>query len=278
MINRLLGYPDDTRLLILNADDFGMCHAVNAAIIGTLQAGMVHSTTLMVPCPWALHAMHFLTEHPEVRFGIHLTVIGDSLTYRWRPVTNRDKVPSLVDESGYFYVFQRMAEFLAQVKLDQLELEFRAQIETVLAAGLQPTHLDWHSLRLGSRPDIVDLMVRLAKAYGLALRVIGGATIEKLQSQGLPTNDTDFLDSYLLGSHDKPARYAQLLHALPAGLNEWAVHPGLDSPELLAIEPNGDHVRQADFDFWTSPQARNLIQTEGIQLLDYHALQVIWRQ
>jgi predicted glycoside hydrolase/deacetylase ChbG (UPF0249 family) len=49
--NRLLGYPDDARLLIINADDFGMCHAVNSAIIQTLAEGIVRSTTLMVPCP-----------------------------------------------------------------------------------------------------------------------------------------------------------------------------------------------------------------------------------
>ena len=76
--------------------------------------------------------------------------------------------------------------FCAQVKLDELEMEFRAQIETVLAAGLKPTHLDWHALRFGGRTDIFDLMIRLAKEYGLALRVIGRPAIEKVQSQGLP--------------------------------------------------------------------------------------------
>ena len=55
--NTLLGYPADARLLIINADDFGMCHAVNAAILRSLTEGVVCSTTLMVPCPWALHAM-----------------------------------------------------------------------------------------------------------------------------------------------------------------------------------------------------------------------------
>jgi hypothetical protein len=32
--NRLLGYPDDARLLIINADDFGRSHACNAGIAG----------------------------------------------------------------------------------------------------------------------------------------------------------------------------------------------------------------------------------------------------
>jgi hypothetical protein len=93
--NRLLGYPVDARLLIINADDFGMCNAVNEAIIQTLTAGVVRSTSLMVPCPWAIQAMHFLASHPEIPFGVHLTIICDSDDYSWDPVTCKDKVPSL---------------------------------------------------------------------------------------------------------------------------------------------------------------------------------------
>ena len=275
--NRLLGYPSDARLLIINADDFGMCHAINEAIFRTLKEGVVRSTSLMVPCPWALQAMRFLADHPEIPFGVHLTVICDGNNYRWGPVTSREKVSSLVDKASYFYNFERMPEFLAQASLDQLEMEFRAQIEVVLAARLKPTHLDWHSLRIGGRADIFDVMLRLAKEYGLALRVAGRSLIENLQSQGLPTNDYDFLDSYLLDPVNKSARYAQMLHELPAGLNEWAVHPGLDNSELLAIEPDGNHVRQTDFDFWTSQQAKDIVKEEGIILVDYRALQVVWR-
>ena len=53
----------------------------------TLAEGVVRSTTLMVPCPWALHAMHFLADHPEIPFGVHLTVISDPADYRWGPLT-----------------------------------------------------------------------------------------------------------------------------------------------------------------------------------------------
>jgi predicted glycoside hydrolase/deacetylase ChbG (UPF0249 family) len=275
--NQLLGYPADARLLIVNADDFGMCHAVNEAIIGVLKKGVVRSTTLMVPCPWALHAMHFLADHPEIPFGVHLTVISDWVDYRWGPVTPREKVPSLINKAGYFYDFEHMPEFLAQVSLDQLEMEFRKQIEVVLAAGLEPAHLDWHALRIGARPDIFDVMLRLAREYGLALRVAGRSWIEKLQGRGFPTNDYDFLDSYLLDPVTKAAHYAELLRELPVGLSEWAVHPGLDNPELLAIEPDGNHIRQTDFDFLTSQQAKDIVREEGIILLDYRALQAVWK-
>lgn len=276
--NRILGYPADARLLILNADDFGMCHSVNAAIFRALEEGIVTSTTLMVPCPWALHAMHFLGDHPEIPFGVHLTVISEWVYYRWGSVTPREKVPTLLNPAGMFPTFQQMPEFLAHVRLDEMEMEFRAQIEVVLAAGLQPTHLDWHTLRIGGRTDIFNLMFKLAREYGLALRVSEPSWIDKVQSQGLPCNDTHFLDSYGLDPRTKAARYAELLRELPVGLSEWAVHPGLDHPELLAIELEANHIRQTDFDFLVSQQAKEIIQKEGIILVDYRALQEVWRQ
>mgnify|MGYP001174265971 CR=1 FL=1 len=276
--NRLLGYPDDARLLIINADDFGRSHASNEATLRTLKEGVVSSTTLMVPCPWALHAMHLLSEHPAISFGIHLTVICDVLYYRWGSLTSREKVPSLIDETGFFYHVERIPEFLTQVKLSELEAEFRAQIEAVLATSLKPTHLDWHCLYNGGRADIFEMTVGLAKEYGLALRVSDRPMIEALQHQGLPTNDYDMLDSYRLDIVEKSARYAQLLREIPVGLSEWAVHPGLGNAELQAIEPESWQVRQTDFDFLMSREARGIIQQEGIVLLGYKPLQKVWQE
>lgn len=275
--NRRLGYPIDARLLILNADDSGVCHAVNAAIWRSLTDGIASSTTVMAPCPWALHALRLLREHPAIPFGVHLTVICEPAHYRWGPLTCRERVASLVDETGYFYSFERIPEFLAQVKLEDLEVEFRAQIEMVLAAELRPTHLDWHCLRGGGGTAIVDLMQRLAREYGLAMRAVDRPWIATIQRQGLPTTDHVFVDSYDLETADKFARYAQLLHDLPVGLSEWAVHPGFDDAEARAIGALGPEVRQADFEFLISAHARALIQQEGITLLSYRPLQDVWR-
>ena len=275
--NRLLGYPADARLLLVNADDFGMCHSVNAAIMGALAAGIVRSTTLMVPCPWALHATHFLAAHPEIPFGVHLTVIADWFDYRWGPLTSPEKVPTLVNGDGHFYNFDQMPQLFAQLNLDELTMEFRAQIEWVLAAGLKPTHLDWHCLRLSGKDDIFDVMLGLAREYGLALRIFERAWSEKALNQGLPAIDQGFLDSYHVDPATKAAHYTELLRRLPAGLSEWAVHPALDSAELLAIDPETNHIRQSDYDFLVSPQAQAVIRQEGIILLDYRALQAVWR-
>ncbi len=276
--NELLGYRADARLLIINADDFGMCHAINTAIFRSLKEGVVASTSLMTPCPWAAHAMGLLRENPDIAFGVHLTVICEASNYGWGPLTCKDKVPSLIDERGYFYSLERIPEFLAQVRLDELETEFRAQIETVLAANLQPTHLDWHVLLDGGCADIFDLTLELAREYGFAVRAYGGPARDKLHGMGLPANDHDVLDSYNVEIDDKSARYAEMLRQLPTGLSEWAVHPGIGNDELQTIEPVGWQVRQTDLEFMMSETAREIIAQEGITLLNYKPVQAFWQR
>jgi chitin disaccharide deacetylase len=274
--NSLLGYPADARLLIINADDFGMCHAVNEASLRALKEGLASSCSLMTPCPWALHALKLLKEAPDIPFGVHLTSVSEQPYYRWGPLTCRQEVPSLVDEAGYFYSEARIDEFLGQVNLAELEREYRAQIELVLAAGLQPTHLDSHCGIHTRREQIFEMTLGLAREYGLALRVSGPSFIEKLQRQGYPTHDHALMDSYDLQIANKSARYAQMLRALPVGLSEWAVHPGLGNEELRALMPSWQ-VRQTDFDFFMSAEARTIVEEEGIIILDYRALQTLWR-
>jgi chitin disaccharide deacetylase len=275
--NQLLGYPQDARLLIVNADDFGMSHAVNAAILRALTEGVARSTTVMAPCPWARHAMRLLREHPDIACGVHLTIISEFADYRWGPLSPRDRVPSLLDESGFFYSNDRQAELMARARLDEVEVEFRAQIEAMLAAGLKPTHLDWHCLYDGGRPDIFDLTVGLAREYGLALRVFDASRIRPLQAQGLPTNDHLMVDSTRLATADKTARFVHMLRELPAGLSEWAVHPGLGTAEARAID-GWWAKRAADLRFLVSPEARETVAAEGIVLLNYRALQAVWNR
>jgi hypothetical protein len=274
--NEQLGYPADARLLIINADDFGMCHSINAATLRALTEGVVTSTTVMANCPWAPHALRLLAEHPAIPFGVHLTVLCDWSDYRWGPLASKDRVPSLLDETGYFYRNVRTEEFLARAALAELEAEFRAQIEAVLAARLRPTHLDWHCLADGGRPDIFDLTLGLAREYGLALRIHDPALAARWRRAGLPANDHGVLDSFSLDTDGKAARYAQLARDLPAGLSEWAVHPSLGDAEAQALHPEKWPVRKADFDFLISQEARAILDAEGIVLLDYRPLQQHW--
>jgi predicted glycoside hydrolase/deacetylase ChbG (UPF0249 family) len=276
LANRLLGYPPDARLLIINADDYGMCHAVNDAVMRTIRDGVVTSTSLMTPCPWAPHAMHLLRNHPKLAFGVHLTLVSEFSPYRWGPVASRDRVPSLVDEAGHLVIYDHIPDLLERARLDEVEIEFRAQIDVVLAAGLSPTHLDWHCIADGGRDDIFELTLRLAREFGLAMRIHDPAHAARCRTLGLPANDHGVLDSYHLDPAEKPVTFVELLRRLPAGLSEWAAHPSLGDAEAQAIEPETWQIRRADLDFFTSQTARDVIAEEGITLLNYRALQPFW--
>src|SRR5262249_22157539 len=98
-----LGYPPGTKLIIVHADDLGETHAVNAAAIKSLEAGTINSASMMVACPWFPEIADYAKSHPGADFGLHLTVTSERVYYRWGPVAPADKVPSLLDEDGYFH-------------------------------------------------------------------------------------------------------------------------------------------------------------------------------
>jgi hypothetical protein len=80
----------------------------------------------------------------------------------------------------------------------------------------------------------------------------------------------------MLDSRARSARYEERLRALPTGLSEWAVHPGFHTSELLTIEGDSKHIRHLDYEFLTSQAAQDIVQEEGIVLLDYRPLQALW--
>ncbi|MDX3605925.1 polysaccharide deacetylase family protein [Streptomyces sp. FL06-04B] len=277
--SELLGYPPDARLLIVNCDDFGMYPAINAAVIESIEEGIAGSCSLMVPCPGAPQAMRLLGRKPQIPFDIHLTLVCEMPGIRWGPLIARERVPSLLDPAGKLFspTPGGRAALLAQARLDEIELEFRAQIDAVAGTGLTPTHLDFHCLADGGRDDILDLTVALAAEYGLAVRVWLEPGRQAMRERGLPVTDNDFLDSFSLDIEGKAARYAQMLRDLPAGLNEWAVHPSLGDKESQAVD-DGWLVRRTDYDFLTSPQAREVLQQEDIAVIDYRTIQRVWSQ
>src|SRR5438067_3112190 len=183
-----------------------MHDAVNAAVVESIENGIASSCSLMVPCPAAANAMRLLRERPHISFGIHLALIRDKREYRWGPAAAKADVSSLLHpDTNELYVdtpAERTA-LLATAKLTEVERELRAQINTVVDAGLAPTHLDWHCLADGGRADICDLAMTLAKEYGLALRVWLDHGRRKAREQGKPVIDNPFVDSYSIALDDK---------------------------------------------------------------------------
>ncbi|MCZ4119951.1 polysaccharide deacetylase family protein [Streptomyces sp. H39-S7] len=272
-----LGFAPDARLLIVNCDDFGMHPSINTAVIESIEQGIASSCSLMTLCSSAPQAMRLLEQRPDIPFGIHLTMVCETTHARWGPMSAKEKVPSLLNDEGELFAPTPAgrAALLDRARIDEVEREFRAQIDAVGDAGLTPTHLDFHCLADGGRDDILDLTVDLAAEYGLAVRVWLPPGLRRVRHRGLPVIDNGFLDSFSLSIGGKAARYEQLLRDLPAGLNEWAVHPGTSGRRPHVVD-HDQLVRGTDYAFLMSSRAHDVLRHEGIVVIDYRVVQRIW--
>src|SRR5271165_2073508 len=160
-----LGYPPDSKLLIIHADDLAVAHSEDAASFDALDRNAVTSASIMIPCPWLTEVAAYAKTHPDADLGLHLTLTSEWSTYRWGPVASKNLVPSLLDASGYLW--PDTPEAVRSLKADEAEREIRAQIERAIAMGIHPTHLDSHMGALFSRPDLFAAYVKVAHEYKL---------------------------------------------------------------------------------------------------------------
>jgi chitin disaccharide deacetylase len=276
-VAQLLGYAVDARLLIINADDFGMCHAENVATIDGLERGAFCSATIMVPCPWFAEAAAFARRSPAADLGVHITHTSEWETYKWGPVCGRSAVSSLVDPLGNFY--RDVPSLYAHARLDEIERETRAQIDQALHAGIDVTHLDSHMGTVQLDVNYHALYVRLAAEYGLPIRMARRAWMHEM-GMGQIVAQADRLgvlapDHFWYGGpphpEDTAAYWTDLLRKLPPGVNELYVHAAANEPEMRAISDSWSQ-RFADYEFFTAATTPTLLQDLGITLIGYRAL------
>jgi predicted glycoside hydrolase/deacetylase ChbG (UPF0249 family) len=279
-----LGYPPNTKLLIVHADDLGVTHSVNAASIKALESGAVNSASIMVPCPWFPEIADYAKSHPEMDFGLHLTLTSERVYYRWGPVAPADKVPSLVDKNGYFH-----HDWSPETRIDprEAEIELRAQIDRAYAMGVKPTHLDSHQYRLDStNKELFEVALRLAHQYKLPFFVTRDwfadfPYLEKsLGPDDVVIDHTITIEpEVFVAANSAPEKWAAFynnaLRNMQPGVTELVIHLAYDDSEMRAATRERDTWgaawRQRDFDYFTEAAFRQL-------LLDQHIQLITWRQ
>jgi predicted glycoside hydrolase/deacetylase ChbG (UPF0249 family) len=272
-----LGFAPDARVLIINADDFGMCHDENEATIEGLTSGLFTSSTILVTCPWFEEAADFARANSEADLGVHLTLTSEWDRYKWGPVLGRNAVPSLVNEQGYLR--RDLPEVYANDRLSEVEAELRAQIDKALAAGIDVTHLDSHMGPLHLRADYHTLYVRLARDYGLPIRRASRRVMSQLGMDSIVAemerDDILCPDNFVFEGPPSPAEtegyWTGLIRGLKTGVTEVLCHPALARTELRGCARDAEQ-READFRFFTSDGARRLLADEGIQRIGYRGL------
>ena len=147
---------------ILNADDFGMSKAFNTAILEGSQKGILKSTSLVANGDAFEEAVQkVIPQAPDLGIGVHLNIIeGKSLTPDLRELTDANGNFNL----SYGKLILKSYSKNNQEFMEQLETEFRAQIEKIKNAGISISHIDSH-VHTHAIPPIFKLVCKLAKEY-----------------------------------------------------------------------------------------------------------------
>ena len=274
-----LGFPRDAKLVIIHADDVGVTHSVNAATIQAFETGLVNSASLMIPCPWFPEIADYGKSHPSADFGLHLTLTSERVYYRWGPVASRDLIPTLLDSEGYL-----LQDWTPSTHIDpqQAEIELRAQINRAYAMGLHPTHLDSHQYRLYQNgQQLFQVALRLAHEYKLPLFVTRDWFRESPYLEtSLGPGDVVIDHTVTISPSVAPEKWADFyidaLKSLRPGVTQFVIHLAFADSEMKAATRERDTWgaawRQRDFDFFTSPALRKILQEQNIHMVTWQQI------
>ncbi|MGH7475982.1 MAG: ChbG/HpnK family deacetylase [Longimicrobiales bacterium] len=255
----------DTVYLLVRSDDAGMTHAVSMANQQLIEAGMPVSVSIMFATPWWQEVAEILRGHPQVSVGIHLTLNSEWRNYRWGPVIGQNAAPTLVDDDGFFF-HSSQDLYDNDPDLGEVELELRAQIERAVDTGLQIDYMDFHMGTVRNRPEFLEIARRLAAEYRLLMSGFHGEVTWDPQYRAAP--------------EDKPDSLAAMVPRLDSRFNVLITHPGLATPEMVALEDMnasnplenmGTH-RQAELDALLSARFARALQRSRVELITYRDL------
>ncbi|MDR1880110.1 MAG: polysaccharide deacetylase family protein [Tannerellaceae bacterium] len=280
-----LGYQKTDRILIINNDDAGMCHAANMATIEGMEKGLISSATIMMPCPWSNEMIAYAVGHPEKSFGVHLTLTAEWKKYRWATVAPRNEVPGLYDNEGYMW--HSVEEVYQSSSPEEALAEGRAQIKKALDSGIRITHLDSHMGTYQYSPDYMAVYIQLAKEFNLPLRMPSRATFEAMgfpalrdecERQGIVCTDY-FIHEELKGytAANVEQFWTDYIKNLRPGVTEIYIHASKESDEIRAITASADK-RIKELAFFTSEALKALIEREGINVISYRPLMELQRK
>lgn len=245
------------KLLIVNADDFGLCKAQNYGIIDAFNNGVVTSTTAMVNAGGIEHAVALSAANPELGVGMHFVLT------RGRPIT---AIPGLVRHGGELgkWIWDQANE--GALPLEEIRQELEGQYARFIERfGREPTHIDSHH-HVHMIPQIYPIISAFAKEKGVPVRLDRDAA--KLNGIALHgVRSTEGFDSGFYGEAITETLFLDVLDRARVRAErslEIMCHPSFIDNTLLASKYC--YPRLAELEVLTSASLKYAIAERGYRL------------
>ena len=274
-----LGYPVGKKVVMLHADDAGMCEEANIATKKMLLNGDIQSAAAMPPCEYFEDFIEWAKAHPDIDVGLHLTLTSEWKSYRWPSVTPVEEVPGLIDPEGKLW--RSVPEVVQHATPEEVAKEVRAQIDKSIAMGYRPDHIDTHMGTLYGHPEFAKAYLEIAMEYGIpanAIDMSDSLVVKHYKEAGYPITDEmiRYMESYTLPKvdnftsapnaktyEDKVAAFKALIQSLRPGLTEIIFHPSVDTENLKGIT-NSWQQRVWESEMFADPELVKFFEDEGV--------------
>jgi hopanoid biosynthesis associated protein HpnK len=237
-----------TRRLLVNADDFGWTDGHNQAVAQAHARGVLTRASLLCNTPGFIQAVELARDLPELSVGVHLTL------HEGEPLIPAASLPNLTRADGSFHDEPlALASLWLRRKLSAEEalLEWQAQVQRAVKAGIAVAHLDSHK-HSHLFPPLLAVIIQLAQDYqipyvrlpldasalrrgpsGWMLWTLALRARPRLRAAGLRFAD------HFVGISSSGAMVGQRLAATvqraPEGLTEVMVHPAVVTPAVAEL-------------------------------------------
>ncbi|MBV8161660.1 MAG: polysaccharide deacetylase family protein [Acidimicrobiia bacterium] len=286
---RALGFSADDRVVVVHADDVGMCGATVDAFFDLYDGGKVSAGSVMVPCPWFPEVAARCRGRTDLDVGVHLTLTSEWDGYRWGPISAPHPASGLLDGEGYLH---RNQDRWNGIDTAAVRREQEAQVDRALAAGIDLTHVDCHMFATLS-PALADDYVDLGLARGLPalvtrqpqwVAILTEPVIAGWEERGLPVFDhlREMPAGVGVGAGTGGGASgldvtARLFEELPAGLTYLITHPARDTPELRAVASDWCQ-RVGDYTTFADDELAARITRAGVQMIGWRPLRELVRR
>ncbi|GIP36069.1 polysaccharide deacetylase family protein [Paenibacillus sp. J2TS4] len=292
----VLGFCPKDRLVIINADDFGITHSTNQAIVDLFHQNSITSASLMVPCLWAREAVILCQQNHLENVGIHLTLTSAE-NQLYRPVCQERTLNSLITKQGFFP--RDVSEVELNADPEEVRAELEAQIQAAISFGIDPTHLDSHAgsvMGLNHGRDFLEVVFDLCEKFELPFNLPLGILeqpfisdghkerfkqrIKSARSRGIPLIDDLSGLPYPLGAGEeyevmKKELISKIIDLKP-GITQITTHPSLATEELKALTPHY-RKREMEYRLFSDPEIKALFEKENIKLISWKIIRAFQR-